>query len=173
MSIRFVAVVLSIGWLGLAGISNAQEKPPCEPELFMTLPEICPTPDGMVMDKDGNILLTCPNYGDKDHPAVIMKITPENKLVLFCQVPIHPKTGTACPMGIDIGPDGDLFVVDNQGWAEANEYGRILRLDIKDGQWVGTSVVAYGIAHPNGVKVHDGKIYLTHSLLAKDKDDDL
>ena len=39
------------------------------PQLLTKLPEICPTPDGMAMDSDGNILLSCPNYADQTHPA--------------------------------------------------------------------------------------------------------
>jgi sugar lactone lactonase YvrE len=173
MSIRLVGVALGICLL-VSGVLPAQEsaeKPPCEPKLLVRLPEICPTPDGMALDDQGNIILSCPNYGDQTHPAVLMKITPENKVRLFCQMPVHAETGVACPMGIDFGPDGDLFVADNQGWVKPNDKGRVLRLDIEDGRWVGASIVAWGMGHPNGVKVHNGKIYVTHSMITKDPDD--
>ena len=144
---------------------EAAPAPPKKSELLLTLPEICPTPDGMAMDAEGNIIVACPNYGDMTHPAVLMKIDPENNVRLWCQMPVHPKTGRACPMGIAFGPDGDLYVVDNQGWPEANDLGRILRLHVKDGRVVGATVVAYGMQHPNGVRVHKGHLYVTQSML--------
>ena len=138
-------------------------------KLLVELPEICPTPDGMAMDKDGNIIVACPNYGDQSKPAVLMKIDKDNKASLWAHVSTHPDTGVACPMGIDFGPDGDLFVCDNQGWVKANDKGRILRLRIRDGKVVKTTVVADGMAHPNGIRVHKGKLYVTQSMLPKIK----
>jgi len=138
-----------------------------KPKLLVKLPEICPNPDGLAMDAEGNVIVACPNYADQTHPAVLMKIDAKDRVRLFCKVPTHPKTGVACPMGIAFGPGGDLFIVDNQGWVKANNYGRILRLKMKDGQPVATKVVAYGIGHPNGIRVHKGHIYVTHSMILK------
>lgn len=137
--------------------------------LLVVLPEICPTPDGMALDSEGNIIVACPNYGDQTKPAVLMKIDKDNKASLYCQVPTHPDTNLACPMGIAIGPDGDVFICDNQGWAKPNDKGRILRLKIQDGKVVKTTVVADGMAHPNGLRIHKGKIYVTQSMLPKVK----
>jgi len=138
-------------------------------KLLVKLPEICPTPDGMAMDAEGNIIVACPNYGDQSQPAVLMKIDKENNARLWVRVPTHPETGVACPMGIAFGPDGDLFVCDNQGWVKANDKGRILGLRIRNGQVVKTTVVADGMAHPNGIRVHKGKLYVTQSMLPKIK----
>jgi len=163
---RFVVAIVAVGLVVSCAVCCAEDecKPLSKSELLVKLPEICPTPDGLAMDADGNIILACPNYADQTHPAVLMKIDPENRVRLFCQVPIHPETGVACPMGITFGPDGNIYIADNQGWVKANNKGRILRLKMKDGRWVGTEVVAYGMAHPNGVRVHDGQIYVTQSL---------
>jgi sugar lactone lactonase YvrE len=103
-------------------------------------------------------------------PAVFMKIDPQNRLSLHAECPVLEKTGRACPMGIDIGPDGALYVCDNQGWPgtpEGQNEGRILKLTIRDGQVKKTEVVAYGMSHPNGIKVHQGQLYVTQSLLPK------
>ena len=159
----------------IVDVSHAQDdtgnlKPS---RLLVKLPEICPTPDGMALDAQGNIILACPNYADQSHPAVLMKIDSENKARLFCQVPTHPETGVACPMGIAFAPDGDLYVADNQGWVKPNDKGRILRLKMKDGQPVASVVVAYGMSHPNGVRIHQGHLYVTQSLLVKEGDQPL
>ena len=58
----FIAAVAG-GILLSVSVSNGEDKPkpPKKPELLLTLPDICPTPDGMAMDSDGNIILACPN----------------------------------------------------------------------------------------------------------------
>jgi hypothetical protein len=88
-------------------------------------------------------------------------------------VPVSEETGHAFPMGIAFGPDGDLYICDNQGWSGKPELvfkGRILRLRIRDDRVVKTTVVAYGMEHPNGIRIHRNHAYLTHSLLSKVKD---
>jgi len=168
MHMLFVLAV-AVGWFSLCpGLRGGEEcKPVKSPELLVELPAICPTPDGLAMDGSGNIILACPNYADQTHPAVLMKIDPQNRVRLFCQLPVHSKTGVACPMGIAFGPTGDLYVCDNQGWVKPNNLGRILRLKLKDGRFLGAKVVAYGMSHPNGVRVHKGHLYVTQSLLVK------
>jgi len=158
--------------LSIVSTSPAAEKAEAlkTPKLLVKLPEICPTPDGMAMDDKGNIILACPNYADQTHPAVLMKIDPKNQVRLLCRVPVLAETGVACPMGIAFGPDGSLFIADNQGWVKPNNLGRILRLRFKDGRPVGGNVVAKGISHPNGVRVHKGHVYVTHSMIVKDGD---
>lgn len=139
-------------------------------KLLLILPDECPTPDGMTMDKEGNIILACPNYGDMTKPAVFMKIDKENKLSLYAVCPILEKTGRGCPMGVDFGPDGGLYVSDNQPWPgtpEGKNEGRILKLTVKDGKVEKTEVVACGMSHPNGIKYYKGKIYVTQSMLPK------
>ena len=176
MSVRFLAAAaVFAACLATASASGGQEKskpskPRKTPKLLVKLPEGCPTPDGMAMDAEGNIILTCPNYADQTHPAVLMKIDPKNRVRLFCKVATHPETGVACPMGIALGPGGDLFIADNQGWVKPNNKGQILRLATKQGRPLGWTVVAYGMSHPNGVRIHKGHIYVTQSMITKDSD---
>ncbi len=178
----FVAIAVCVAFLAFGGTSSGQETASSgqetagtllTPQLLVKLPEICPTPDGLALDADGNVIVACPNYADQTHPAVLMKIDPQNRARLWCRVPPHPQTGVACPMGIAFGPGGDLYIADNQGWVKANNKGRILRLVIKDGQPVASKVVAYGMSHPNGVRVHRGHVYVTQSMLLKEGDEPL
>lgn len=73
-------------------------------------------------------------------------------------------------MGIVFGPDGSLYLCDNQGWSGEEELafqGRVLRVKAdKDGirEW---SVVADGMEHPNGAKIKDGYLYVTQSCMTK------
>ncbi len=173
IQLALVAVVL----VSLGTVATAYGQDECKPkttsQLLLTLPEICPTPDGMVLDAEGNIILSCPNYFDTTHPAVLMKIDPQNNIRLFCLMPTHPETGLSCPMGMAFGPDGDLYVVDNQGWAEPNGKGRLLRLKMENGRPVSTTVVAHSMSHPNGVRVHKGQLYVTQSMMIKEGDEPL
>jgi len=46
---------------------------------------------------------------DPKYPPVLLQIDKDNKLTKVCDMPDHPVTGKkACPMGLDIGSDGNL-----------------------------------------------------------------
>jgi sugar lactone lactonase YvrE len=147
-----------------------------ESELYLVLPDYCPTPDGMAIAPNGDLILACPNFADQRYPGCIMRITKDKRITKWFDVPVLPETGLACPMGIAFGENGDMFICDNQGWTgnEAGQNkGRLLRLTfdannkIKD-----TIVVAYNMEHPNGVRVRKGKVYVTQSMLTADPQPD-
>ncbi len=142
-------------------------------KLFALLPEYVCTPDGMSIDKEGNLILACPNYADPRMPGCILKIDNNKNITKWVDVPAREDTGLACPMGIEFGPDGDLYICDNQGWSGAEQLqfkGRILRLKIENGKIVKTTVVADGMEHPNGMRIKGNHIYVTQSMLSKVKD---
>lgn len=154
-------------------------------KLLAELPQSSPTPDGMAIAKDGNLIVACPNYGSyakdatkPDKPANFLRIGPDGKVMNWIDCPVLEETGRACPMGIAIGPEGELYVCDNQNWPTGNgktgeiNQGRILRLKITGNKVTETTVVAGGISHPNGVRYRDGKLYVTVSMLPKVKRDD-
>ena len=68
-------------------------------ELFMILPDDCPTPDGMAIAPNGDLILACPNFADLSKPACLMQITKEGKISKWMDVPVLPETGWAAPMG--------------------------------------------------------------------------
>jgi sugar lactone lactonase YvrE len=144
-----------------------------EPRLFTLLPEYVCTPDGMAIDQEGNLILACPNFADLSKPGCILKIDEKKEIRKWVEVPVLEETGHAFPMGIGFGPDWDLYVVDNQGWSGAPELvfkGRILRLRIRDDKIVKTTVIAHGMEHPNGLRIHRNHVYVTHSMLSRVKD---
>ena len=172
-----------------AEAAPAVAAPLTKSELFAVLPkELCVTPDSFCVTPWGDLLLSCPNYADPTMPQVILSISPENKIRLWGIFPVNPaykistepgKMSTLSgPMGMEFGPDGNLYVADNVGWygdplaGDPNfQNGRIVRILVKNQRPVGAEVVAYNFSHPNDIKIHDGWIYASHSLLAKEGDD--
>ena len=144
-----------------------------EPKLFALLPDFVATPDGMAVASNGDLVLACPNYADPSKPGCILRIDEKRNIRKWVDVPVSEETGHAFPMGIAFGPDGDLYICDNQGWSGAPELifkGRILRLKIEGDTIVKTTVVAKDMEHPNGMRIRDGHIYLTQSMLSREKD---
>jgi sugar lactone lactonase YvrE len=150
-------------------------------KLFLALPSDAVTPDGMAIAPDGDLVVSCPNYASytadakPSVPACLLKIDKHGKARKWINVPVLPETGRACPQGLAFGPQGELYVVDNQNWAAGNgpngeiNQGRILRLVIKGDRVVESVVVAKGISHPNGIRYYKGNLYVTVSLLPKVK----
>ena len=144
-----------------------------KPELFMTLPDYVATPDGMAIDANGDLILACPNYADPALPGCLVRINDRKEVEKWIDVPHHSETGCARPMGIAFGPDGDLYICDNQGWSGAQDLvfkGRVLRLSIKGHEVVKTTIVAQNMEHPNGIKIFGEYLYVTQSMLSRVKD---
>ncbi len=179
------AMFLAAGCLAAMAMAPGCGSAPKAPRLLAELPDYCPTPDGMAIDAEGNVVVACPNYGSyaegattPSQPACFIKIDKSNRVTKWFDCPVLGETGRACPMGIAFGPDGDLYVCDNQNWPTGNgangeiNQGRILRLRVRGGKVTKTTVVAGGISHPNGVRVRGGQLYVTVSMLPKVKDAD-
>ncbi|MDR0928708.1 MAG: phage head-tail adapter protein [Oscillospiraceae bacterium] len=146
-----------------------------ETKLFATLPEayVC-TPDGMAIDRAGNLILSCPNYADDAMSGCVLRIDKERYIAKWFDVPPHPETGLARNMGIAFDEDWNIYLCDNQGWsgnpAMVNK-GRILRLTVTEaGEITDFRVVAYGMEHPNGIRIRGGFLYVTQSSMEKVKD---
>lgn len=141
--------------------------------LFAKLPEYVSTPDGMAIDGEGNLILACPNYVVPEMPGCILKIDVNGNVRKWFDVPVCEETGAARPMGIAFGPDGDLYICDNQGWSGRPELvrkGRILRVRLDGDKIVKTTVVAKHMEHPNGMRIKDGYVYVTQSTMELVKD---
>jgi sugar lactone lactonase YvrE len=138
-------------------------------KLLVTLPDYILTPDGMTIDKQGNLVLACPNFADDSAPGLVVKISKDLKVTRWFDVPVNSATGIARPMGIEFDPDGNLWIVDNQGWlgGRFSNHGRLLKVTVDDaGRISKTTVVAQNFEHPNGVKIRDGYAYVTASCLS-------
>lgn len=143
------------------------------PKLFSLLPESCNTPDGMAVGPDGCLYLSAANYADPSVPGSILRIDRDRTISKWADLPPHPETGEVHPMGIAFAPNGDLYVVDNQGWSGAERLlfkGRILRLHVAGGRVTGHTVVAREMEHPNGMRIRDGYVYVTQSMMSRVQD---
>ncbi len=139
--------------------------------LLMTLPPewVC-TPDGMTVAENGNLVLACPNFADLTMKSCVLQISPDGKVQKWFDVPVNPVTGQARAMGVEFGPEGDLFLVDNPGWTgidELQDTGRVLRLKVSKDGVVKCKVLAEGMEHPNGLRVRDGFVYVTQSSMSR------
>ena len=144
-------------------------------KLLTLLPEdYVSTPDGMSIDKnDGDLILACPNFADTTMPGCVVKIDKNYKVRKWFDVPVLAETGCSRPMGIEMAADGYLYIVDNQGWSGKDELmfkGRILKVKMEGDTIAECTVIAKGMEHPNGLRVKDGHIYVTQSMLSKEND---
>ena len=147
---------------------------PYRPSLLINLPaDKCNTPDGMRLDpKNGNIILACPNFFGKtgdmfNAPPVLMKITPSNQLEpYFSNLPapghVAPIPNRAAPMGIDFGPDGNLYIADHQYRYDVNYKSRLLRVNVDGaGNPTTADVVVEGLRLANAVMWSRDYLYVS------------
>jgi len=164
----FVAAALASVAMAVAGCQGGAAR---TASLLVELPEYCNTPDGMALCPDGSIILSVPNFNDESSPAVLVRVSADNKASLFYKLPVLPDTGKVGPMGVARAPSGDLYLADNQyfngpgGKPPRLGTSRLLRIVVKDGKAADVVTVASGFNVANGVTVHDGYVYVTESVL--------
>ena len=144
-------------------------------KLFAILPDYIVTPDGMEVDRHGNLVLSCPNFADDSVPGVVVRFDKDRNISKWFEVPVHPEIGVARNMGICFDEDYNIYIVDNPGWKAdrpdwANK-GRILKVTVDDdGNILSWKTIATGMEHPNGIKYHNGYLYVTESSMTPVKD---
>jgi len=129
----------------------------------VAMPPDCTTPDGMAVTPDGRLAIAAPNNGRRRPGAVFRLDAPGRRPVKWFDVPVTSDTGFASPMGICFGPEGELYVCDNQ----PDSKGRLLRLAFADDKVASCEIVAEGLENANGVKYLNGKLYLTQAFQTK------
>ncbi len=141
--------VLVVGVSVLAGGKGMQQAAEAKmPKVFIDLSgpvdgvyNMYNTPDGMTLNKKTGIMyLAVPNFNQNCFkPGVMIKIMPfnnktipNNKWSVLCEMPIHPDTQRAAPMGCGMGPDGNIYVADNQFFYNNNRKSRLYRVVLDD-----------------------------------------
>jgi sugar lactone lactonase YvrE len=167
--------------LFVVGCSVVENKPaggkPSAPTttsggLLFKLDDQCSSPDGMCLGKDGYIYLAINNKNTEfKDPCKIMRITPDDKLEDFSELPPHPDTKICSPLGLAFGSDGNLYVSDNQLFVKDAKMGtsRLIRIVIENGKAARTEVVATGLNMANGLACKDDCVYVNDTTLASEK----
>ena len=148
------------------------------PKLLVQLPDDCNTPDGCTLDAAGNIILSIPNFNNKaliaagtikePSPARMVMIDKNNKLSTwyeFQEKDLHPDTKLVGPMDCAFGPDGNLYLADNQLFFDGAHKSRLLRINCKDGKAVDCDVVIEGFIVANAVVWHGQTVYVSETVL--------
>ena len=125
------------------------------------MPPACTTPDGMCVDPEGRLVIAAPNNARKAPGAIFRLDAPGGAPVRWFDVPAHPETGYAQPMGVCFGPNGELYVCDCNAKGKA----RLLVFTFRDGQVASCETVARDLDNANGVKYWNGKLYVTVAFL--------
>lgn len=143
-----------------------------KPTLFADLGESCQTPDGMALDKEGNLYLSVLNptsfekYGSK-----ILTFDKDDKPVTwFDQLPLHPITKRVHPMGMEFGPDGNLYLMDNQVFAGKENFSRLIRIVVDKGNPKYAEVLAEGFNFGEAVRWSKNRVYITDALGDKERE---
>ena len=144
-SIKWIATgiaVLVVGVSVLAGGKGMQQAAEAKmPKVFIDLSgpvdgvyDMYNTPDGMTLNKKTGIMyLAVPNFNENCFkPGCMIKIMPDNEWSKLCDMPIHPDTQRAAPMGCGMGPDGNIYVADNQFFYNINRKSRLYRVVLDD-----------------------------------------
>ena len=125
------------------------------------MPITCTTPDGMCIDAKGRLVIAAPN-NDRKHPGAIFRLdAPGSVPVKWFDVPPCKESGYASPMGICFGPEGELYVCDNQ----KDSRGRLLRITFDNDRIESCKAIAIGLDNANGVKYLNGRLYVTQAFL--------
>jgi len=132
------------------------------------MPPTCTNPDGLAVDPSGRLVIAAPNNSHKQPGAIFLLDSPNSAPRKWFDVPPAPGASFASPMGICFGPDGEMYICDNQPASN----GRLLRVSFKDGLPSSFETIACGLENANGVKCLNGRLYMTQAFLRKIKRED-
>lgn len=140
-----------------------------KPSLFADLGETCTTPDAMALDKKGNLYLSVlnPTSFEKNGAKILTFDKNDKPVIWFDNLPLHPISKRVHPMGIDFGPDGNLYTVDNQCFANQLNASRIIRINIKNGKPISTDILVEGLNFADGIRWQNNKVYIADALTDK------
>jgi hypothetical protein len=151
--------------VGLMGTMVCAETPEAtyRPSLFKRFGEFVNVPDGLSQDAGGNVFLSAPNLLNASYPGAIMKRCKKTgKWTVFATGLLNPKTRRCAPMGIEVGPDGNVYYCDNQYFFDKDYQSRIIRIVVdKEGEPLYAEPLVEHIKLANAVRVRGNEIFFT------------
>ena len=178
MNKPLLAVTLLMTAAVLVGCGAPTPKPTDDmqaykPELLVQLPEYCNNPDGLEITPDGKaVLLTIPNFVHKckdgktpRYPGLLMKLDHDGNASLYYPLPVSPRTGRCGPMAMRFGPDGNLYIADNQYFMDKEAASRVIRVNHKDGKPVSTDIVVEGTNLSNAIAFRGREMFISDTFL--------
>ncbi|MES2763222.1 MAG: hypothetical protein V4677_13500 [Bacteroidota bacterium] len=134
-----------------------------KPTLFADLGETCTTPDGMALDKNGNLFLsiTNPTSFEINGSKILTFDEHDKPVVWFDKLPLHPVTKRVHPMGMEFGPDGNLYLMDNQFFAGKENLSRLIRIRVEKGLAINAEVLVEGFNFGEAVRWYENRVYIT------------
>jgi len=150
-----------------------------KPAILVELPDDIRQPDGMTVNPTTKtIFLSCPNFngaGCEASPGALVRVkiggdTPTvEKLLVYKDEVAHPDTGKVGPMGLFFGPDGHLYVCDNQYFFNPNNKSRMLRVLMDGDNPTGkVEIVVEGTKLSNAVLWIGNNMFVTDTFLDRE-----
>lgn len=168
------AVVCCLVRVPSATSAETAPNPKYRPKLFATLPVDMHGPDGLtVSDTTGTIFLTVPNFngrdgdtGPKKNPGMLVKVGMDGRVEKLLEFPVLESTGQTGCMGLDMGPDGNLYVCDNQFFFDTDHKSRVLRVVMDGDKPTGkVEIVAEGLKLANALLWTKDKMFVSDTNL--------
>ena len=160
-------IICSILIGGMAAVAAPWTKGPAanRPALFKTFGDIVNTPEGLALDKNGNLYLSAINGVDPSYSGHIWKrCAVSGKWSVFAVTRTNTKSGKSFPQGICFGDDGNLYYAENQYFANRNYASTVRRIVIKDGEPQCCETVVEHVMLPNGLRWRDGALWFSESF---------
>ena len=148
-----------------ASITQAACPEKYRPTLFSRFGENVVVLDGLTQNAKGDIYFSVPNYLDKTYPPIIMRRCAEKgRWSILIQAKLNAKTNRAGPMGIELGPDGNLYYADNQYFFDKNYQSRIMRIVLdKSGNPLRIEPVVEHLKLANAVRFYKDELFFSDS----------
>ncbi len=143
------------------------DEPARKAKLLVQLPAWCNTPDGMALLPDGSFVLSVPNFNELSQGSWLARVTVDNRVEKFLDLPKHPVTGEPMgPLGVCVAPSGDLFLADYQMTGERQS--RVLKIEMRNGKPGKITPVITGFRVSNAVACRDGYLYVSETQIDTD-----
>ena len=145
--------------------TNVAAAPPvAQAELLVKLPDWCNTPDGMALLPDGSFILSVPNFNELSAGSFLARVTADNKVEKFMDLPKHPVTNEPMgPLGVCVGPLGNLYLADYQMTGERQS--RVVKIEMNNGKPGKIIPVITGFRVSNAVAYRDGHLYVSETQI--------